>query len=503
MNNYCVLARKWRPTTFGEVMGQDPIVRSLINTLRSKKIGHAYLMAGTRGVGKTTVARIFARAIRCENLSPEGNLCGQCPCCREGINDFNIIEIDGASHNSVDEVRALIDNVHYLPTTGTFKVYIVDEVHMLTKSAFNAFLKTLEEPPPHVVFIFATTLPEKLLGTVLSRCQRLDFRHIPLNTLMDHVNNIALKENISFSDDNVLQEICRAGEGSVRDTLSALDQVLCYTTDNVVTEDALTNALGIAKRSCVRALLASIFQGLEGETSRLYRDMVGENIPLENLAQAILSHLFDVIESRDKEEMVKASSLSEEELFWLYQELAQDLSWALTSIDPPRVIEIILRKLAKRRDFLGEEKKKRIRPWGDFLQFVGEKSALMKSNLEKGNVLETPVVDEEGLRVEMVFPLRAHLFLEHLQREQGAVEDFLAEFYRIPKERVSLGMRSIGEKEARERGLRSVDEIMAQEYQKRRHEKRENISCDPLILKAQEIFQTKIDHVAVNETRGR
>ena len=496
--DYIVLARKWRPKTFDEVVGQDAIVRSLANALRSGKIGHAYLLAGTRGVGKTTVARIFARALRCEHLTEKANPCGECPCCLEGINDFNIIEVDGASHNSVDEIRALIDNVYYLPTTGTRKVYIVDEVHMLTKSAFNAFLKTLEAPPAHVVFIFATTLPEKLLGTVLSRCQRFDFHHVSLPTLVDHVHSIAKKENIIFTDKNTVEEIARAGEGSIRDTLSILDQVLSYTTDNTITEEVLNRALGIAKQSSVRRLIEYLFDGQEKELSLLYRELIDENIPLENLVRAILSHLFIIIEGRDEEEMLQKTPLEEAELFWLYQELARDFSWALTSIDPPNVVEIVLRKVAKRRDFLGEEKKKRPKSWSDFLRFVGEKSAFMRSNLEKGNVLETPSLRLGKLCVHLAFPTRASLFLEHLAKEKGTIEDYLAKFYNTPREKISFTMRIIEEKEASERNLRSVDEIMACKRRELEQKKRENISSDPLIRRAEEMFQAKVDSVSLS-----
>ena len=190
---YQVLARKWRPKKFQDVIGQEHVTKSLQNAIAKDKIGHAYMMVGTRGVGKTSVARIFAKAIRCENLTSDINACGTCKACLDFDTEtsMNVIEIDGASNNSVDNIRELISNVHYLPTSGRFKVYIIDEVHMLSTNAFNALLKTLEEPPAHVVFIFATTEAQKLLGTVLSRCQRFDFRNVSVARLVEHVKEIS------------------------------------------------------------------------------------------------------------------------------------------------------------------------------------------------------------------------------------------------------------------------------------------------------------------------
>lgn len=236
--SYQVLARKWRPKNFEEVIGQSHITRSLQNAILKKKIGHAYMFVGTRGVGKTSVARIFAKAIRCENKLSSGNACNECRACLDFDTDtsMNVIEIDGASNNSVDNIRDLISNVHYLPTNGNFKVYIIDEVHMLSTSAFNALLKTLEEPPAHVVFIFATTEAQKLLGTVLSRCQRFDFRNVKIGELVQHINYISKAEGIQFENMQLVRELAILGNGSVRDCLSLLDQVLTFSENNIVKE---------------------------------------------------------------------------------------------------------------------------------------------------------------------------------------------------------------------------------------------------------------------------
>src|SRR5690349_18231976 len=202
---YQVLARKWRPKQFEEVVGQTHVTRTLQNAIKQEKLAHAYLFTGTRGVGKTSIARLFAKAIRCENRKPDCNPCLVCQSCKDidSGNSMDYIEIDGASNNSVDDVRSLIENVQYLPTRGKYKIYVIDEVHMLSVSAFNALLKTLEEPPHHAIFMLATTDPQKLLGTVISRTQRYDFKNVPVEQLTQHLMNIAKAEGITFTSPTV------------------------------------------------------------------------------------------------------------------------------------------------------------------------------------------------------------------------------------------------------------------------------------------------------------
>ena len=242
---YQVLARKWRPKQFEEVVGQAHVTRTLQNAIKQEKLAHAYLFTGTRGVGKTSIARLFAKAIRCENRKADFNPCLVCASCRDidASNSMDYIEIDGASNNSVDDVRALIENVNYLPTRGKYKVYVIDEVHMLSISAFNALLKTLEEPPAHVLFILATTDPHKLLGTVISRCQRYDFKNVPIEILKEHVLKIANAEGIKFSTPKIAEKLAELGKGSVRDTLSIFDQVLGLSATQNINEDLSTCSL--------------------------------------------------------------------------------------------------------------------------------------------------------------------------------------------------------------------------------------------------------------------
>ena len=226
--SYQALYRTWRPDRFSDIVGQDRIITTLINQITSGRIPHAYLFCGSRGTGKTTTAKVLSRAINCTN-SMDGEPCGECEACRQlsGENNLDIVEIDAASNNGVDEIRDLRDKVKYPPTVGRYKVYIIDEVHMLSIGAFNALLKTLEEPPAHAVFILATTEPQRLPATILSRCQRFDFKRIPAGTIVGRLRTV-LDSTGAQADDEAVSMIARAAEGGMRDALSILDMCLSY-----------------------------------------------------------------------------------------------------------------------------------------------------------------------------------------------------------------------------------------------------------------------------------
>lgn len=230
MEKFIVSARKYRPVTFDTVVGQAHITTTLKNAIRHDQLAHAFLFCGPRGVGKTTCARILAKAINCENITPEGEACNECTTCRS-FNDgasLNYFELDGASNNSVDDIRDLVEQVRYVPQTGRYKVYVIDEVHMLSSSAFNAFLKTLEEPPPYVIFILATTEKHKILPTILSRCQIFDFKRITTADTVEHLKEICDKEDIK-ADDASLHLIAQKSEGCMRDALSMMDKIVSFT----------------------------------------------------------------------------------------------------------------------------------------------------------------------------------------------------------------------------------------------------------------------------------
>ena len=256
--SYQVLARKWRPQTFAEVVGQEHIGRTLKNAVAQNRIGHAYLFVGSRGIGKTTTARIFAKALNCRQPQ-EGEPCCKCDNCLEISqgNSMDVIEIDGASHNKVEDVRDIRDSVHYSPNKSKFKVYIIDEVHMLSTAAWNALLKTLEEPPAHVKFLFATTEPHKVLPTIVSRCQRFDLRRIPVPLIVEHLRFIAEKEKVNI-EEGALAAIARAADGGMRDAQSIFDQMIAFCgglqEGELIREQDVIDVFGIASGNELREL---------------------------------------------------------------------------------------------------------------------------------------------------------------------------------------------------------------------------------------------------------
>ncbi|MBI2587165.1 MAG: DNA polymerase III subunit gamma/tau, partial [Rhodospirillales bacterium] len=295
---YQVLARKYRPSTFAGLIGQQAMVRTLTNAIRADRLAHAFILTGVRGVGKTTTARIIARALNCigadGNGGPTPEPCGVCEHCKAITEDrhVDVLEMDAASRTGVDDIRELIDGVRYRPTTARFKVYIIDEVHMLSKPAFNALLKTLEEPPEHVKFVFATTEIRKIPVTVLSRCQRFDLRRVPVDTLVAHYANIAGKEGAKVSE-TALHLIARAADGSVRDGLSLLDQAISHAAHGPggeIGEAEVRDMLGLADRSQTFMLLESVLAGAVGPALKLLDELYTSGAdPL-----AVLEDLLDI-----------------------------------------------------------------------------------------------------------------------------------------------------------------------------------------------------------------
>ncbi|RLC39639.1 MAG: DNA polymerase III subunit gamma/tau [Candidatus Coatesbacteria bacterium] len=285
--SHIVISRKWRPQTFTEVIGQEHITRSLVNSIKTNRVAHAYLFSGPRGVGKTTVARILAKALNCEN-GPTPEPCNQCPSCKEITTgrDIDVIEIDGASNRGIDEIRSLRERILLAPVRGRYKVYIIDEVHMLTTEAFNALLKTLEEPPPYVVFIFATTRPEKVPTTILSRCLHFQFGRVAVEMIVERLKGIISKESVD-ADEDALYYIARKSEGCVRDAESLLEQMIAFSEGRITLElvqnllevGGLERAITVAERVLagdVRGALEEVkgFQDEGGSVRHLYDTLI-------------------------------------------------------------------------------------------------------------------------------------------------------------------------------------------------------------------------------------
>ncbi|MHC4911832.1 MAG: DNA polymerase III subunit gamma/tau [Planctomycetota bacterium] len=293
---YTVLARKYRSQTFDEVIGQDPISQTLTNAIKTDKVAHAYLFAGTRGVGKTTMARILAKALNCLSVdAPTIQPCCKCDSCT-AINvgeDIDVIEIDGASNNSVDEVRRLRENAIYRPARCRFKIYIIDEVHMLSASAFNALLKILEEPPSHVKFIFATTEPNKVIPTVQSRCQRFDFTNISPRFIAEQLKRILKQEEIECEDDLILS-LAKMANGSMRDGLSLLDRLIS-TGVQPLTIGLLEEFLGCPNTEKICDLIAKIGDGDAAGTLAATKDLISTGLAEAQIADALIDYMRDLL----------------------------------------------------------------------------------------------------------------------------------------------------------------------------------------------------------------
>lgn len=316
--SYLVLARKWRPQNFEDIAGQGHITRTLQNAIRTSRIAHAYLFTGVRGVGKTTAARILAKALNCEK-GPTPTPCNECQHCVEitNGNSIDVLEIDGASNRGIDEIRQIIENVRYQPAKCHFKIYIIDEVHQVTKDAFNALLKTLEEPPPSVKFILATTEPHRLPETILSRCQRYDFRRIALREIVQRLGEIAQKEGAKVTD-GALVLLAREADGSMRDAQSLLEQVLASahgaTAESPsIDEGMLQEVLGLAERQVLYDLSNAVIQGDAKGCIEIIAEIVAQGRDLTRLSRDLVEQFRNLLIARLLEQRTAAPAIRERE----------------------------------------------------------------------------------------------------------------------------------------------------------------------------------------------
>lgn len=546
---YQVLARKWRPKQFGEVIGQEHVTKTLQNSVKKQQIAHAYLLTGTRGVGKTTIARIFAKAIRCENLTETGDPCLKCSSCLsiDDSSSLDYLEIDGASNTGVDNIRELIDNVQYLPTTGSHKVYVIDEVHMLTVNAFNALLKTLEEPPKHVVFIFATTDPQKLLGTVLSRCQRFDFKNVLLDVLVTHIKKIAVAEAINFENDSLIFELAKQGKGSVRDTLSLLDQVLSLSIDRNITESNLLLSLGLANTRSIGQIMDAIVTGDKDLCTKSYNEALNENVDLSKFSLQILDKLFYVIENIDTQgnidggvisaEALEAISLSE--LLWIYETLAKDIQWALSSIDPEKMVLFTMAKVCLRKQIFENDgpslgiKKKELTSeqiiqeqpvqqveiqqsehatpievlvekdlsWDGFIAELKKSNKSLAANLERGNILGEFLFNKEMVSLDIGFTEENKIFLDFLKENDARkiLKEELCKFFEVDVENIEIALSLVDNQTKEKRNFKNKVEIEEHDFKLRQEEKKKDILENKYIQEAEKIFNTKIDKIIINK----
>jgi DNA polymerase III subunit gamma/tau len=367
--SYVVLARKWRPMTFEDLVGQEHVSRTLHNAIGSGRVAHAFLFTGVRGVGKTTAARILAKALNCVGppddpaTGPRARPCLVCAACREITTgaDVDVREIDGASYNGVDEVRKLQDSLPYRPNRDRYKIFIVDEVHMLSQSAWNAFLKTLEEPPPHVKFIFATTEVHKVPVTILSRVQRFDFKLIPTPLIAGRLRHVLDTEGIA-ADNDALSVIAREAAGSMRDAMSLLDQVIAWN-DQSLDGEGVARVLGVASRQVLHDLTRSVVKGDAAACLGIVSDLANQGFDMSTVARDVLALLRDLVVSKVCEHPGELLDLADEErrdvaalanetdtddLVRLHQGFSKSYDEVVRSGQPRAALEMLLVRLARR-----------------------------------------------------------------------------------------------------------------------------------------------------------
>ena len=358
--SYLVLARKWRPVTFAEVIGQEHVTVTLKNAIENNRLASAYIFSGPRGVGKTTTARILAKALNCEN-GPTTTPCNTCSVCKEitSGNSIDVLEIDGASNRGIDEIRNLRESTRYTSAQQRSKIYIIDEVHMLTTEAFNALLKTLEEPPPHVIFIFATTESNKVPATILSRCQRFDFRRIPVKKIVEQLQKICASENIKI-DESALELIAGKSEGCMRDSQSLLDQVISFCGTDIK-EDEVAELLGVIGAEIYIEILDAVANRNAAEMFGISQKIYDKGYSFRELLQGLAEHINKVLMAKlntlsDTSQINESNAdafkrqieaFEETDLIRLYQavvEAANDIRW---SNNPQLHVEMLLIRLTK------------------------------------------------------------------------------------------------------------------------------------------------------------
>lgn len=349
MENFVVSARKYRPATFETVVGQLHITGTLKNAIKNNQLAQAFLFCGPRGVGKTTCARILAKTINCTSLTAEQEACGTCESCTsfQNGNSFNFHELDAASNNSVEDIRSLIEQVRIPPQAGKYKIYIIDEVHMLSSNAFNAFLKTLEEPPSYAIFILATTEKHKILPTILSRCQIFDFNRIQVEDIAGHLASIAQRESISADKDG-LYIIAQKADGGLRDALSMFDQIVSYTNKNLTYKSVIEN-LNILDYDYYFKLTDYISAGNVSETLLLFNEILNHGFDGNNFINGLASHFRNLLVGKDAQtiQLLEVSENIKQQ--YLQQSKSADLGFILTALNLANQCDLVYKTSKNQR----------------------------------------------------------------------------------------------------------------------------------------------------------
>jgi DNA polymerase III subunit gamma/tau len=400
--SYIVLSRKYRPKSFSEIVGQEHIVNTLVNAIQTNRVAHAYLFAGPRGVGKTSMARILSKALNCQK-GPSDTPCNKCSTCnsiRNG-NDIDVLEIDGASNRGIDEIRSIRQNVGYVPAISRYKIYIIDEVHMLTKEAFNAILKTLEEPPGHVKFIFATTSPNRVPDTVQSRCQRFDFKNISVPDISNRLAQICKTENI-LVEDGVLQAIAKYAMGGLRDSESTLDQLTSFCREKITLRD-IYDVLGVVSEGKIASLINSFIDKNPELAVKFFHEITETGKDVDGFINQLLSYIRDLLLvsvcskgsglmetiSRDINLLQKqASRFSPDTLMYMIQLISETKSKVKDLLQQKILLEVVFIKLATMED---------LKPLGTVLDRIEDIKRSFEGNANGGKVKAPDSGDSVGV----------------------------------------------------------------------------------------------------------
>jgi len=536
---YQVLARKWRPQSFGELMGQEHVAQTLVNALKSSRMPHALLFTGPRGVGKTSAARILAKSLRCTNAK-DFVPCNECHDCLEitAGNAIDVIEVDGASNNGVENIRELRETIGYMPSRGKYKIYIIDEVHMLSTSAFNALLKTLEEPPAHVIFIFATTEPQKIPVTILSRCQRFDFRRIPARKVVERLKTIIEAEGVT-AEPQALWLIGRESEGSMRDSQSLLDQVITFCGKNI-THDQVVDVLGLTDRTLLSQTLGALIARDVPTSLDIIEKVFHLGYDPKQFAQDLLHHLrnlmivkvtvdtgkenlqLEFLDLPDEEitELKKFSeNLSEEDVHLLFDMTLKGVQDVVRAQDPRIVLEMLLLRLTQAPRITSIDKllaqvsggggslkpqttqvkgtpaKVTVKTdiytdkWSGLLENIKKDKPLLAAKLEYAAIKS---LDNEKLS--LTFRKEQEFFYNQVSTKEvvGQLMELVGKYWGRPYE-VEVLLNKSGE------GLASPQEQKETAAEKHIKDQREKIEAHPLVKEAKSLLKAKITSIKASE----